>query len=195
MPETVFEDPKFDALRNAIYHSARSKFFDLLNRAINFIVIVLGAAVVGKIVSQHHGLDNWIEFGVVLFATLQLVFDFGGRASTHTFLQKRYYDVLAEMETSRNVDSREGKKKWSAKLLTIAGDETITMRALDAVAYNSALDAWTTDPKALRADRLHVAWWQRLLKHLLTFQGTKFVLESNHRGIISRIVSFFRSGS
>ena len=178
MSAPIFQDTKFDALRNAIYHTERSRFFNLVNRILNFIVIVLGAAVVGKIAAPHTGFDIWIELGVVLFATLQLVFDFGGRAGTHAFLQKRYYDVLADMEMSGDVDSTKAKKKWSAKLLTIAGDEPVTMRALDAIAYNSALDSLTADPQVLRDNRLYVPWWQRCLKHFVAFQGTQFVPKS-----------------
>lgn len=193
MSEPIFRDPKFDALRNAIYHTERSKFFNLLSRSLNFIVIVLGAAAVGKITAHYAGFDNWIELGIVVFATVQLVFDFGGRAGTHAFLQKRYYDVLADMEMNSDVDSPKVRKRWSAKLLTIAGDEPIIMRALDALAYNSALDAWTDDPKLLSANRLHVPWWQRRLRNLIAFQGTQFVLKSTHQGTISRLISRFIS--
>jgi hypothetical protein len=188
MSVPIFQDPKFDALRNAIYHTARSKYFDLWNRIFNFIVIVLGATVVGKLATPHAGFDTWIEFGIVFVAALQLVFDFGGRAGTHAFLQKRYYDVLADMEMSSDVESPKAIKKWSAKLLTIAGDETITMRALDAVAYNSALDSITTDPELIRGNRLHVPLRHRILKQFIAFQGTQFVSQSAHRGIFSRLM-------
>jgi hypothetical protein len=129
----------------------------------------------------------------VLVATIQLVFDFGGRASTHIFLQKRYYDLLADMEVERNANSTEAKKRWSAKLLTIAGDEPIPMRALDALAYNAALDAWTSDPEELKEHRLYVPWLYRRLRHVIAFQGTQFVPKSTHQGIISRLISWFRS--
>jgi hypothetical protein len=37
--------PKFDALRNAIYHTARRELYDSLNRLLNFLVIILGTGV------------------------------------------------------------------------------------------------------------------------------------------------------
>lgn len=46
--------PKFDALRNAIYHLARRNYFDLLNRLLNFVVIVLGASVAAKASTVVH---------------------------------------------------------------------------------------------------------------------------------------------
>jgi hypothetical protein len=33
-------NPKFDALRNAIYHSSRRRFFELLNRSLSFLVVI-----------------------------------------------------------------------------------------------------------------------------------------------------------
>ena len=38
------DEPKFDALRNSIYHSARRQYYDTLNRILNFLVIICGAA-------------------------------------------------------------------------------------------------------------------------------------------------------
>ena len=95
------------------------------------------AAKWAKLVSLE---EIWVELGIVFFATAQLVFDFGGAARQHEFLQRRYYELLSEIETS-DPDDRALERKWSAKLLTITADEPMTMRALDAIAYNKALDA------------------------------------------------------
>jgi hypothetical protein len=173
MPEPIFKDPKFDALRNAIYHTSRGRFLDAVNRFFNFLVIVLGAGAVAKVTDTYQ-LGPWVELGIVIVATIQLVFDFGGRACAHLALQKQYFALLAEMETSTDVDTDKGMKKWSAKLLTIAGDEPLAMRALDALAYNSALDALISDLDELERYRLYVPWWQRRLRHVVAFQGTQF---------------------
>ena len=89
MSEPVFQDPRFDALRNAIYHTERRTFLDRVNRSLNFWVIILGAGVAANIATQLKIDGRWLEFGVVLLATAQLVFDLGSRARTHEFLQKR----------------------------------------------------------------------------------------------------------
>jgi hypothetical protein len=190
MTTPIFQDPRFDALRNAIYHTARGRYVDAVNRFFNFLVIALGATAVGKIAKLFYIGDYWIELGIVLIATIQLVFDFGGRASTHIFLQKRYYDLLAEMEVART----EARKRWSAKLLTIAGDEPIPMRALDALAYNAALDAWTSDPEVLKEHRLYVPWLYRRLRHIIAFQGTQFVPRSQHKGLYARLKNWWTNG-
>ena len=57
---------KFDALRNAIYHGARRTYLDLLNRLLNFAVIVLGAGVAGKAATLFDVKELWLEFGVLI---------------------------------------------------------------------------------------------------------------------------------
>lgn len=111
-----------------------------------------------------------LEFGVLLFATAQLAFDFGYRARTHEFLQKKYFEMLAEMELERSPD----QKKWTAKLYAIAADEPMPMRALDALAYNAALDATTSDAGIKRANRLHVPLVHRLLRNFIAFHAYEY---------------------
>lgn len=173
----IFQNPRFDALRNAIYHTERRAFFDLLNRALNFLVIALGAGVVAKAADRFNFNPLWLELAVVFVATAQLVFDFGGRARMHEFLQLRYYELLGEMERS-SLESDDERAAWSAKLITIAGGEPITMRALDALAYNAALDALYDEPEDLKKHRLHVPWCYRRLRHFIGFQGVQFVPEA-----------------
>src|SRR5215207_9546754 len=99
MADPVFRDPRFDALRNTLYHTERRRFFDLLNKLINLVVIALGAAVAAKLAQLYHFNEIWLELSVVVVSALQLVFDFGGSARVHEFLQQRYYDALSEMES------------------------------------------------------------------------------------------------
>jgi hypothetical protein len=133
MEEPLFSDPIFDALRNALYHTERRNFFDLLNRILSFVVIMLGTGVVAKIADTNACNVNYMELGVVFFATAQLVFDFGGRARTHEFLQRRYYETLSEIE-EKGIRSENDKLKFSARLAVICSEEPMTMRAVDAIA-------------------------------------------------------------
>lgn len=94
LPETsdyIF-GPKFNALRCAIYHTERRNFFDLSNRCLNFLVIILGAGVAVKAAKVFHFEELWFEFGVLIAATAQLTFDLGYRARTHEFLQRKYFE-------------------------------------------------------------------------------------------------------
>jgi len=185
MAELIFIDPRFDALRNAIYHTDRRNFLDLLNRILNFIVIILGAGVAAKAANQFNFAEWWLEFGVIFVATSQLVFDFGSRARTHEFLQKRYYEMLSEMETD-TAEPGDFGRKWSAKLLTVAADEPITMRAIDALAYNQAVDARTSDVAEAQRNRLHVSWFQRRLRHIIAFQAAEFLPVGEHQTLLVR---------
>lgn len=177
MAEPIFKDPRFDALRNAIYHAERRSFFDILNKGLNFLVIIFGAGVAGKAAHLLHVDDLVLEMGVLLFATIQLVFDFGSRARDHDYLQRRYYEMLGEMERDLD-DSAETLRARSAELLTIAADEPMPMRALDALAYNKALSAVVSDPEAVVKFRQRVTWWQKRCKHFFAFHSAAFPYEA-----------------
>ena len=192
MPKPIFQDPRFDALRNAIYHTERRNFLDLLNRLLNFLVILLGAGVAAKAATHLSFGEYWLELGVVAFATAQLVFDFGGKARTHEFLQKRYYEMLSEMDTE-GASSEEAKRKWSARLLTIAADEPLPMRALDALAYNKAVDAVTEDPQEAFACRLHIPWCHRRLRHFWAFQSAQYLPNASYLGMLKRCRLWWQS--
>ncbi len=181
--------PKFDALRNAIYHSARKNYYDSLNRMLNFLVIILGAGVAGKVSEPFHLGERWLEFGVILFATLQLTFDFGYKARTHEFLQRKYNEMLADIELEAAPDPA----KWRSKLYTIASDEPMPMRALDALAYNAALDATISDPAVKQANRVRVPFLHRLLRHFLARQGYEYQLESQPVRWWQRLIDNVRS--
>jgi len=168
----IFQNPKFDALRSALYHTERRKFLDLLNRCLNLAIILLGAGAAAKWARLVHIDEVWLELAIVLCATCQLVFDFGGSARVHEFLQRRYYEVLAEIEAA-DANDTQALRKWSAKLLTLTADEPMTMRALDAVAYNKALDA-ILSPSDKYAYRQILKWWHVRLRHICAFQTTDF---------------------
>lgn len=190
MTETPQKDsyvfgPKFDALRCAIYHTARRNYLDFLNRLLNFVVIVLGASVAGKAAKLIHLEEEaWLEFAVLIVATAQLTFDFGYRARTHEILQKKYNDMLAEIE----LDPAPDQKRYNAKLFTIAGDEPMPLRALDALAYNAALDATTSDPEMKRRNRLWVPRLHRLFRHVVAFHAYEYKLESERQPLFSNLL-------
>jgi hypothetical protein len=181
--------PKFDALRNSIYHAARREYYDTLNRILNFLVIIFGAGVAGKASKLFHIEELWLEFGTLIFATAQLTFDFGSKARTHEFLQRKYAEMLADIE----LEPAANPAKWNSKLYTIAGEEPMPMRALDALAYNAALDATTSDPEARKANRVRVPLCHRLLRHFIRRDGYEYRLESEPISQWQRFLSCFKS--
>jgi hypothetical protein len=179
---------KFNALRNAIYNVARRNFFDLLNRLLNCVVIILGAAVAGKAAKLWPGFDElYLEIAVLVFATAQLAFDFGYRARTHEILQSKYYEMLAEIE----LDPSPNARKYEAKLYTIAAGEPMPLRALDALAYNAALDATESDLEVIKANRLRVPALHRWLRHIVAFHAHQYTPASMHRSLLKRCMDLF----
>ncbi|WP_439402779.1 hypothetical protein ACNJYA_10430 [Bradyrhizobium sp. DASA03068] len=121
---------------------------------------------------------------MLIFATAQLTFDFGYRARTHEILQKKYNDMLAEIE----LDAAPDERRYNAKLFAIAGDEPMPMRALDALAYNAALDATTSDPEMKRRNRLWVPRSHRFLRHKLAFHAHEDTLETDRKPLWRRLL-------
>ena len=119
-------DLRFDLLRNAIYHSARARFLDFCTRVFNFAVILLGtsaAADLGKIGNIDQGL---LAAGAAIAGIVQLVGDFGVSARTHSYLQRRCYELLAELGSA--APTEESLRAIRAKLTLVYGEEPPPMR-------------------------------------------------------------------
>ena len=159
------EDVKFDALRNAIYHTARREFFDRVNKLMNFFVIVLGAAIIGKVGHGYGLTEDGLAFVVTIVATIQLVWDLSARARDHQFLQRRFYEVLSDIEKK---GAAALPADFDAVLLSLYGEEGPQMRALDAIAFNAASDSLG------RSETLEVTWFQSVTRHLIAHYGASF---------------------
>jgi hypothetical protein len=190
--DPVFRDPRFNALRNAIYHTERKSFLDRLNKTMSFFVVVFTAGVVANVATHIHLPKEFIELAALLFASLQLVFDFGAKARTHEYLQKRYYEMVSEMEQEQeSAGDPEFEKRWSARLLAIAADEPLTMRALDAVAYNNVIDGLYGATH--KQYRLHVAPIEYKLRNIFAYQSTNFQEPVSKRSRIYKLLHWRRS--
>jgi hypothetical protein len=164
LENTVF-DVKFDALRNAIYHASRRRFFELLSRSLSFLVVVSGTAAVASVAGWDPRLP---AAGAAIIGAMQLVFDFNGRARLHENLQRRYFELIAAVE--KKVDaSPTDIAQWRADLGQIYADEPPPMKALDAIAFNSACDSL-----GCSQGRLRVTFRQWLLQQFYSFPNTHF---------------------
>jgi hypothetical protein len=130
-------DVRFDALRNAIYHASRRRFFEILSRFLSFCVVVSGTAAVAKVAEWD---PRWPAAGAAVIGALQLVFDFNGRARIHENLQRRYFELIAQMDAVKS-PTEDDIARWKSALSLIYADEPPPMRALDAIAYNKACDS------------------------------------------------------
>jgi hypothetical protein len=157
---------KFDALRNAIYHASRRRFFELLNRFLSFLVVVSGTAAVASVAGWD---PRWPAAGAAVIGALQLVFDFAGRARLHETLQRRYFELIAEID-GRLEPSEADVSKWRSDLNLIYADEPPPMRALDAIAFNKACDSLGCPD-----ERRSINLWQWLMQQVVPFSNTDFV--------------------
>ena len=157
-------DLRFEALRNAIYHSARKSFLDKKNKFFSLIVILAGASAVGDLGTHFHIDAKWLAFVAAAAGSVQLVFDFGVRAREHDFLQRRYYELVAKIAESKSEDFA----ALDAELHRLYADEPAPMRALDAIAYNAASESLGKDV------RVKVKWYHTLLSQCLPFNHAEF---------------------
>jgi hypothetical protein len=164
-------DLKFEALRNAIYHTARRGVMDTLNRIFSFLVIVSGAAAVGDLGQKFGVTPQWLAFVAAMAGTTQLVADFGVVARNHEFLQRQFYELIAEIAAVAEPNASQ-VAAWEAKLNRIYGEEPPPMRALDAIAYNAACESL-----GRQDSRVRVTWWQSALRHVLMFTAASFPYE------------------
>lgn len=164
------ENLRLNVLRNALYHTGRRRWFERWNRWFNFLVVVLGAAAVGDLLAVFVYGQAYLGLAVAVIGALQLVFDFGGNARDHQTLQREYYHLLADIEA--NLDpSIEDCAAWRGRMVRITADEPPVLRALDAKAYNDAIDALGV---LKDGDRLKIPFWHILFGWLSAFEGHRY---------------------
>ena len=163
------ENIRFNVLRNALYHTARRRSFERWNRVFNFLVVVLGAAAVGDFAAAAPLGPAIIGLAVAVIGALQLVFDFGGQARTHQTLQREYYHLLGDFEAQPE-PSAEACAETFGRMIRITADEPPTMRAIEAMAFNEAIDALEMD----EGERLVVPLWHRVFGWLIPFAGRRY---------------------
>lgn len=176
--DSELENLRVNALRNALYHTDRRKSLEWWNRAFNFAVVVLGAAAVGDVLTRFGITQSTTGVAIAVVAAAQLVFDFGRQARDHQGLQRDYYNVLSEIEECIAPDDQKCAS-WRARMTKIAGEEPPVLRALDAKAYNAALDALDTFPAG---ERLYLPFWHLLVGWFYSFPGHHYEKLSERRG-------------
>ncbi|WP_040617050.1 hypothetical protein [Roseibium sp. TrichSKD4] len=165
---------RFNILRNALYHTACLRLFDRFNKVLSFLVVILGAGAMSDL-SSEFGIDLiYIGALIATVGSIQLVFDLAGRARTHQQLQKDYYYLLADIEGQLD-GCEDACAKWQAQMIRITASEPPTLRAIDAKAYNDALDATGIYPAG---ERLIIPWWQSPLASVLSFEGYTYRKQS-----------------
>lgn len=161
---------RFNVLRNALYHTARRLTYERWSRWLNFVVVILGAAAMGSLMEQFGFSSIWAGAGIAMAGSLQLVFDFSGAARDHQALQRDYYGLLADIEAAVDPDERQLAEFFS-RMIRLAGDERPIMKAVDAKAYNDAIDATGIYPQE---ERLVIPFFHWLTANWLSYSGREY---------------------
>ncbi|WP_439523215.1 hypothetical protein [Marivita sp.] len=162
---------RFNVLRNALYHVARRRSLERINRFFNFMVIVLGTAAVADLITVFdlRVPPEAIGAAIAIVGALQLVFDFGRAARDHQALQREYYHLLADIE-GVIAPSEDQLAEWYSRMIRITADETPALKAIDSKAYNDTIDAMEWD----RDQRLVIPWWHKPFAGFVSFEGFEY---------------------
>lgn len=161
---------RFNALRNALYHTARRRFYERLDRVFTFAVIALGTVAVSDVLAARGISQGEIAAVIAIAGALQLVFGFGGQARDHQALQRDYYRLLGEIEAVV-APGQEDIARWRGELVRITADEPPMMRAVDAKAYNDAIDGLGVYDGE---ERLMIPWHHGLFGQVFSFEGMNY---------------------
>jgi hypothetical protein len=159
---------KFEAMRNAMYHAWRKTYLDRWNRLFSFLVIIAGAAAAADMGKRIGLSTELLAFIAALAGSMQLVFDFGGMAREHDFLQRQYYDLIAQMAEEQN-QTEVMIAKLQRDLYRIYANEPAPLRALDAIAYNATAEALGFSNR-----RIRIRWYHTIFSQCVPFNQSEF---------------------
>jgi hypothetical protein len=166
------EDVEFDCVRAAVYHGARMQFLDRLNRWMLFVVVLSSTATTANIITKYGIPSEVFALISATFAAANIAFGFSNRARDHDFLRKKYYDLLSKLTQDKDDDKI--ADTIHCDMLRLSASEPPPLRALDAIAYNAALDGLGRD----HTHRIPIHWWESLFRQIYPFNGTDFVARS-----------------
>lgn len=158
---------RFEATINGRYHTARQGWYEFMHRASMFVVVIGGTAAVAEAIGSGHPYSWLVAMIPTLAGTIDLVFDFAGKAALHARLQERSYDIVADIEHSTDGPEAACRRGWAA-IARICAQETKTMRVVHALAYNDTKEA---SEEIAEPELLVVPFWTRLIKHIWPFDG------------------------
>jgi hypothetical protein len=158
---------EFRCIRNAAYHEDREHFYARAHRWLMFVVVALGTMSIGASLAHE---NIWATLGTlvaVLAGLIDVFWNVDGLAREHSTLRRRCYDLLARMEAGEPV------KALQAEYTRIVADEPPAMHAVNALAFNTAVDAMGR-PKE---QKYVLSPWQIFVRHIWRFRPNEFPTE------------------
>lgn len=162
---------RFHALENIAYHAAREQFFALAAKALTGLQVLLGTSAVGMIAEVLPGSPLVFVVLAALTGVLLLVYDPAAGAREHRILRGRYHDLVAEMDET--VPDATDVRRWRAAMSRIAAGEPPVYRAVQAMAYNAAVNASYPEELAV-SHRYKIGWLRVLFAHFWPMRGMRF---------------------
>jgi hypothetical protein len=162
---------QFSLTRNATYHEDRASFFAWAHRFLMFLIVALGTGAFGA--SLTGGDERWhlvitVCTGIATLAGLiDLLWNVDGNARDHTRLRARCYDLLARLEAN------ESPALIRQEFLRLVGEEPPAMYAVDALAFNRAVDAMDR-PKG---QKYVMSSWDVFIRNVWRFRLNQFQTE------------------
>jgi len=168
-PETAEMTEKerivFSCTRNAAYHEDMEAFYARWHRFFMFIVVAVGTASIGASLVKET--THWATAGTaiaVLAGLVDLLWNVDGMARLHSTLRRRCFDLLARMEADEEI------KGIKAEYVRIIADEPPAMYAVNALAFNAAVDALGRPPD----QKYKMTECQTFWRHWFRYQPTDF---------------------
>jgi hypothetical protein len=161
---------QFRCVRNAAYHEDWEYHYARVHRGLMFIVVFFGTLSIGASLAIYlsSGHDNiWPTAGTfvaVVAGLVDVVWNIDGLAREHSILRRRCYDLVARMQAGEPIDSLQ------AAFTRIIADEPPAMHAVNALAFNAAVDALGRPIE----QKYVLKPWQIWLRHWLRFQPNEF---------------------
>lgn len=156
-------DIRLNLLVNARYHSAREAYLDRAHRWLMFGVILFGAGAFANVVGPRW--QPFVALAPVLCGALDLVFDLSGRARSHSFMKRRYFELLAEF-----AEGRKSVLQANACATRFNAEEEPAFQALLKLCWNATEEA----ERGERANCYKISWFQNLTKNLLSHEAASF---------------------
>lgn len=163
-PLTKLDEARMRALRNGIYHTMRRTFFERVDRLLNFSVIILGTAVAASLANV-----GVLGIAAAVVGTAQLVWAPGSKARDHAVLQGKFFSLVARAEVAGG-DGELLASTIEQELAQIYSEETTTMNAVNALAYNAAQNANGRPAETL----FDVKPWERFVANWVVFAPDRF---------------------
>lgn len=127
-------DIKFESLKGAYYHEGREAHFDMMHRALLFLVTFLGTATASQLLAAGTISPTWTGLATAVVGLIDLVFDLSGKARNHGFLRRRLIELNGFCDDPRwKIDA------LKERLHSIYADEPPQFKCANAIAYNNAL--------------------------------------------------------